>query len=68
MMYEYGHFGGGGLLWLLVMGALLIVPFWRILPRYGIPNWVAIFAVLPLVALILLWVIAFKDKLDGGSE
>ncbi|MDA7428722.1 hypothetical protein PGB28_09645 [Primorskyibacter aestuariivivens] len=65
-MGGYG-FGGGGLLWLLIMGALVVVPFWRLLPRYGIPNWVAIFAIFPLFALILLWVIAFKDKIDGGT-
>ncbi len=57
--------GGGGLVWILVLGALLIIPFWKILPRNGIPNWVAIFAVIPFVALVLLWVVAFKDQLDG---
>ena len=34
----------------------------------GIPNWVALFAAIPLGALILLWVVAFKDKLDGGAK
>ena len=63
MMYGYGY--GGGLIGLLIMGALLVIPFWRILPRYGIPSWVAIFAIFPLAALILLWVIAFKDQLNG---
>mgnify|MGYP000674428381 CR=1 FL=1 len=65
MMGTYGM-GGGGLIWLLIAGALVVVPFWRLLPRFGIPNWVAIFAVIPLVALILLWVMAFKDQIDGG--
>ncbi len=68
MMYGYG-FSSGGLIWLLIMGALVVIPFWRILPRSGIPSWVAIFAIFPLVALILLWVIAFKDQLNnkGGK-
>ena len=66
MMGGYGM-GGGGFLVFIIMAALVVVPFWRLLPRYGIPNWVAIFAVIPLVALILLWVIAFKDKIDGGT-
>ena len=60
--------GGGGFLWFLIAGALVVVPFWRLLPRFGIPNWVALFAVIPLVALILLWVMAFKDDLGGGSS
>ncbi|MCM2560858.1 hypothetical protein M8756_02660 [Lutimaribacter sp. EGI FJ00015] len=65
MMGGYGM-GGGGLLGLLIIGLLVIVPFWRLLPRFGIPNWVAIFTIVPFVALILLWVMAFKDKIDGG--
>lgn len=60
--------GGAGILWMLVFAALLVIPFWRLLPKYGIPNWVALVAVIPLGALILLWVIAFKDKLDGGQS
>ena len=60
--------GGTGLLWMLVFAALLVIPFWRLLPKYGIPNWVALVAVIPLGALILLWVIAFKDKLGGGQS
>ena len=66
MMDGYGM-GGGGFLFFIIMAALVVVPFWRLLPRFGIPNWVAIFAVIPLVALVLLWVIAFKDKIDGGT-
>ena len=65
MMGGYGM-GGGGLLWLIIMAALLVVPFWKLLPRFGIPSWVAILAIFPLIALILLWVMAFKDKIDGG--
>lgn len=66
----YGGHGFGGIIWLLVMGVLLVVPFWKILPRNGIPSWVAIFAAIPLVALILLWVVAFKDdvKSSGGQS
>lgn len=60
------NFGGTGIFYLVIMAALLVIPFWRILPRYGIPNWVALVAIIPLGALILLWVVAFKDKLDGG--
>jgi len=67
----YGNYGmGGGFLWLALFAALMVIPFWSILPRQGIPNWVALFAIIPLGALILLWIVAFKDKLDtaGGGE
>ena len=65
MMMNYGSVGA---FYLLIMAALLVIPFWRILPRYGIANWVALVAIIPLGALILLWVVAFKDKLDGGRS
>ena len=68
MMYGGYGMGGGGLVWLVVFAALLVIPFWRILPRYGIPAWVAVVAIIPLGALVLLWVVAFKDQLDGGKS
>ena len=66
MMGGFGM-GGSSLLWIIVFGLLVVVPFWRLLPKFGIPAWGAIFALLPLVALILLWVMAFKDKIDGDT-
>ncbi|MEJ6502543.1 MAG: hypothetical protein QNL54_13770 [Rhodobacterales bacterium] len=63
MMY-YGGFGGGMWVGFLIVAVLLVVPFWRILPRNGIPNWVALVAIIPLGALVLLWVVAFKDMIE----
>jgi hypothetical protein len=57
--------GGGGFLWFLIIAALVIVPFWRLLPRFGIPNWVALAAIIPFGAIVLLWVMAFRDELGG---
>ncbi|VAV87323.1 hypothetical protein MNBD_ALPHA07-710 [hydrothermal vent metagenome] len=68
MMYGgYGYMGGGMIWMMLVAAVLLCVPFWRILPRVGIPSWAALFAIFPPFALILLWVVAFKDKIDGSG-
>jgi len=39
---------------------LFIFPFWKILPRSGIPAWVSLFVWVPFVSLILLWVMALK--------
>lgn len=58
--------GGGGLLWLVIFAALVVIPFWKLLPKFGIPNWVSLVSIIPLGALILLWVMAFRDKIDGG--
>ena len=67
MMFGGYGMGGFGLIWFVVFAVLVIIPFWKLLPRFGLPNWVAIFAVIPLIALILLWVIAFKDDIGGDS-
>ena len=53
--------GLGGFLSFLVFGALVAYPFSRILPRYGIDAWYALFAVIPLGALVLLWIVAFRE-------
>ncbi len=66
-MMSFGY-GGGGLIWLLILAALVVIPFWRILPRYDMPSWVALVAIIPLGALVLLWVVAFKDELDGKGK
>ncbi len=67
-MIGYGMgFHAGGIIWMLILGALVVVPFWRLLPDYGIPSWVAILAIFPLVALILLWIMAFRDRIPGGQ-
>jgi len=65
MMGGYGM-GGGGLIVVLIYAALVVIPFWKLLPRFGIPNWVALVSIIPLGALILLWVMAFRDRFDGG--
>ncbi|WP_297774784.1 hypothetical protein [uncultured Roseovarius sp.] len=58
--------GGGGVIFMLIFAALVIIPFWKLLPKFGIPNWVSLVSIIPFGALVLLWVIAFRDKLDGG--
>ncbi len=48
--------------WLMVLAVLaaIIIPFWRILPRAGIPAPVALVSIIPLGAIVLLWIMAFK--------
>lgn len=51
--------------WIIVLTVfllpiLIVIPFWRLLPRAGIPGPVALLAIIPFVPLILLWILAFK--------
>ncbi len=52
--------------WLIAVVALG-VPLWRLLPRAGMSPYFAIMAIVPAVGIILLWIIAFKDDIDGGA-
>ena len=61
--YEGHGFGlmmGGGLVWLLVF-ALLLWIYGRIVGRAGFSRWWVLLAVVPVVNLIMLWVFAFID-------
>ncbi len=57
--------GGGGIIWFLIVAVLIVVPFWKLLPRFGMSKYFALLAVLPAIALVLLWIMAFKDDLEG---
>jgi len=60
--------GGGGVIFMLIIAALVIIPFWKLLPQFGIPSWVSLVAIIPFGAIVLLWVMAFRDKLSGGRS
>jgi hypothetical protein len=60
--------GGPILFWIFLIAILIVVPFWRILPRYGISKFFALLAPLPAIALVLLWIIAFKEEIDGRDS
>lgn len=60
--------GGMAILWFLIVAVLLVVPFWRLLPQFGMPPWLALIAVIPLGAVVLLWIMAFRDRAGGGPD
>jgi hypothetical protein len=49
-----------GIIGYLVVTALTVVPLWRILPRAGLAKQWALAAALPLGAVVLLWVLAYR--------
>jgi hypothetical protein len=70
-MNDIGNLGNLSLWhWIIVLAyfASVTVPFYRIFPRAGIPAWIAVFGVVPFVALIFLWILAFmKWPQDAGG-
>lgn len=46
------------------MGLLVAYPFSRILPRVGLNPWISLVAVIPIGAVVLLWVVAFRTWKD----
>ncbi|HLR16774.1 MAG TPA: hypothetical protein VK099_02785 [Alcanivoracaceae bacterium] len=52
--------GAGGFFWMLIIAIILVVPLWRICQRTGHPGWFALFALLPLLNVALLYFLAFS--------
>ena len=59
---------GGGFIWFLIVAVLLIVPFWKLLPRYGISKYFALLTIIPAIALVLLWIMAFREDVEGAAK
>lgn len=55
---------------MLVMGATLIVPFWRIFSKAGFSGALSLLMLIPLVNLIMIFVLAFASwpALKQGPE
>jgi len=44
----------------VVLGALTVVPLFKLLPQFGIHPWWALAALIPLGLIVLLWVMAAR--------
>ncbi|WP_397543910.1 hypothetical protein [Roseovarius salis] len=55
------------MIWLVLLSVAFVVPFWKLLPQFGISSWWAVTAVFPLCALILLYIMAFGADRKGGQ-
>jgi hypothetical protein len=56
------------MMWLILLSAAFIPPFWKLLPRYGLASAWALIAILPVGALILLYLMAFVAKPKGDQS
>lgn len=51
-----------GFLLFVLTGAIVIIPFFRLLPEYRINPWWAVAANFPVGTIILLWVMASRAR------
>lgn len=59
---------GNGMIWLILLSVAFVVPFWKLLPDYGISSYWAITAIFPLCTLIMLYIMAFSAERKGGPR
>lgn len=59
MMHDGMH--TGGMLWMLVVGILLVIPFWKLATRAGYPGPLGLLVLIPLVNLVFIYFLAFSE-------
>jgi hypothetical protein len=59
MMYE--GMSGWGLLWMIIMGVIMVLPFWRICTKIGYPGPLSLLVLVPFLNLGLFYFLAFSQ-------
>lgn len=59
MMHDGMH--TGGIIWMLILGALMVVPFWKLSTRAGYPGPLGLLILIPLVNLAFIYFLAFSE-------
>ena len=52
---------GFGFFGMLIAGALVVVPLWRICTRLGFPGWLSLAVFIPLANLLFMYFLAFSE-------
>ena len=61
MMYDRFDMYVFGPVHMLLLGALLIIPFWQLFSKAGYSRWWSFLMIVPLVNVIALYVLAFSS-------
>lgn len=59
MMHEGMH--TAGLIWMLLMAAIMVIPFWKLSSRLGYPGALGLLVLVPLVNLAFFYFLAFAN-------
>jgi len=47
----------------IIFAVLFVVPLWHLVPKFNLPQWFALIAIVPFGVFVVLWVMAFRDKI-----
>ena len=61
MMYDRFDMYVFGPVHMLLLGALLIIPFWQLFSKAGYSGWWSLLMIVPVVNVIALYVLAFSN-------
>jgi hypothetical protein len=61
MMYDHFYMYTVGPAHMVVLGLVLIIPFWLLFSKAGYSGWWSLLMLIPIVNLITLYVFAFSD-------
>jgi hypothetical protein len=50
----------GGFLTMLIVGLIIVLPFWKIFGKAGFPSWLAILMIVPVLNIVLIYFVAFS--------
>ena len=50
-----------GMPMLIFMAAIWVIPFWVLLPKFGLSKWISLIGIVPFLGILLLWLIAFRQ-------
>ncbi|MCR9112608.1 MAG: hypothetical protein NXH84_05010 [Rhodobacteraceae bacterium] len=56
------------MIWILLFMVAFVVPFWKLLPQYGIASPWALIAVFPIGTLALLYLMAYAPRNQGDRK
>jgi uncharacterized protein (DUF983 family) len=45
----------------LIMGIIIIFPFWFIFPKAGFSKWLSLLMIVPIVNIIMIYILAFSQ-------
>lgn len=50
-----------GFLMTIIVGLLIVLPFWKIFDRAGFPPWLSILMIVPVLNIIMIYFVAFAE-------